>query len=627
MTRVNGIHTTLLYANSAAVTSAQLQNEGLSTRFFSGATDLRSLAGMSLGSLAYQSTKLILSNAIAFPWMRLLAPAMALSAEVSTVQASNSFFYGNHTSDWRSTWIHFACLKISSPLLSPQNIFLRHVGQSFTLVTGAEICGRIGLSDREHGSLSQRLISAGVENLQMQMGASFAALATGHGIQRLERTLIRSQEANRTAILGRDTSANEASRILARMHGSLWDIFSDLNRIDWSLRLRRWDWKTAEVDEIHLLAQDYGRLDGVQSSKLIGTMRAQMHDETARAAMGKFLLQQPNRVQLEFVRAFCHFERMDENSLNLMLNFSELHPSLRESTRGLLAQEFKGVYAELEHREGFHEAFEERILERWAELIPSVPIETSSSPNRQNHVNRLLRVARKAGDSGHRATLSLATMILKGGWQRDSALVNAYYEHARHPFNNLFLQNQFEAYVARGQVLFRSLAPESQQDVLEQLWNVEGACRWDSRAVFDRMVRALGEPKLQLYYYQRYRGMLEAEDSEAVLFAIRKLGESALPIMDYRDRADLVSRMGRRLADKDGDVVDATCDLFKSYLPTLGIYTDQIVRDLTKVVAGVRNNTLNLQHVDALSHAMPRAHRRDFITGITPTVQYLLLRD
>lgn len=632
MTRLNSIPLIFqpMFASEASV--AQLQGDAFSSRFFAGATDLRGLAGMSLGSFVYQSTKLILSTPTCLPWMRLFSPLIALSAEVSAVRASHSFLYEYESvsrDSWWTTWTHFACLKGISPLLGRQNPILRNAGQTIALVAGAELCGQLGLAEKTNGSLEERLVFAAVENIQMQMGARFVTLATGHHLHHLEKSFSQSQELNSLASSIRRQSLDaRTSRLLQTMHSYGPSDESVFYRpVSWKQRLPYLKWDILDAHALQELSLEYSNFDIVEKNALFSSVHKQIHLPQARAAIGKFLEQQNIELQLEFVRNLCHLTALSESSLSRALDFSELHPQLSSSARALMAYEFRTLHADVENREAFRNSFEAKILNRWVELIPSVPVVTiNADRNRGSHIARLIRMTRRPDQAGLRATLSLGKMIKAGGWQRDFPLIKAFFDYADSSNNILELQNAFEIYVNTGRVLFTSLESAVQQKVLEELWDSHSPSRWQARSVFDRMVRSLPERDLQLTYYRRYYDLLEANEDEAVLFAINKIDASAFPMMELSDRADLMVRISRRLADKNADVVDAACDLFDHRLSSLGTHGERVVDAVGKVVSQTSQGALGLEHIQALSAAVPERLRRKFVIQVLPAVQRILLR-
>lgn len=168
--------------NIAAFSRAQLQNDASSYGLSEELSHWQSLSAMTLGSLSYRLSGLVLRSVM--PGLsRYLAPAFALGSEVATYELSqrsllslsdstshsNLFSWsgtGGIEEGLRVSYVNFAFLKIGGHFHS-RNLFLQHLTQASAMVAGHAATAGLGWVEEEKGSLFERLVHAEAMNLQM----------------------------------------------------------------------------------------------------------------------------------------------------------------------------------------------------------------------------------------------------------------------------------------------------------------------------------------------------------------------------------------------------------------------------------------------------------------------------
>lgn len=632
MTRFISIAAALRTSLSPEISSVQLGCDALSSQFFNRATEWQGLASMTLGSLGYHCTRLALANlglAASLPVSitRFFAPLVAVGAEVSLFRASSQFLKGESSPDsWLTTFTHFSCLKGMTGFVRAQNAFIQQASQTLALVAGAELCGRLGLSDKPVGCLAERIVSAAVENAQMQAGSFLASMGTGHFFHSLERNLAAGQQRSDLSRAIRKTQHEECAPLT--MHNtSLLEEYLNLYDYSWQTRLTLWSWKLVDQDAIQDLAKDYTQLKSKERRMLFDSIRQDISEARNRSKIGEFVSRLSTEAQIELVIEFCNVARTGPDTLQVMLDFASLHPLMKMSAKSQVAHELRMAQSYVEYEKTWQEEFEGRILDAWAEVIPELPMATiNAERSRPKHLERFLKLARRPGYEGLRATLSLGSMILRAGWTRDTNLLDAFFSYSDLEENALGDPVSYRAYISQARLLIQVMDSSYQTTRLEALWNSATAQRWRARAVFHDLVTVLPDTASQLNYYKRYEKLLNDDEDVAVSFAIEKLDGYVLHLMDLPNRAALLSRIAARLSDKNPEVVYATCTLFENHLNSVVPHLDEVLEAITRNVETVsREGALGIDHIKTLADAIPRARRAEFVRRSMRTVQRILM--
>ncbi|GEM_PF-4806704 len=181
--------------------------------FSQEATNLVSFTAMMAGGFAYRLGKMgVLSIGLGrnLPFLsRLLAPAAGLASEVTAFQGSQRIFetLQRHPSPlfsapgsegfwegWRNSFVDFGMMKGVSHLLQHHNFLWQHLSQAISMVAGHQATASLGWTSACQGSIEEQLFHAEITNIQWGAGATLFALASGHRLHQLERSL--EQSAN-----------------------------------------------------------------------------------------------------------------------------------------------------------------------------------------------------------------------------------------------------------------------------------------------------------------------------------------------------------------------------------------------------------------------------------------------
>lgn len=187
------------FAAAGSLSSSQAQMDGLLESFAQGASDWRSLAAMSAGSLAYRAAKLGLlslgAGRIAPLALRLAAPALALGTEVSVYRGVTGALgasaagseAGISSREFLNDYVHFASLKLFGVAARGQGFLLSHALQDAGMLAGHQLAHGLGLIAQPQGSLMQQWVRAELANLQMQAGFALAGALSSHRLASLEK--------------------------------------------------------------------------------------------------------------------------------------------------------------------------------------------------------------------------------------------------------------------------------------------------------------------------------------------------------------------------------------------------------------------------------------------------------
>ncbi|MFO1519726.1 MAG: hypothetical protein U1F57_08720 [bacterium] len=206
MTRFSQDH----LASSGELSSFQASVDGLVSHFADEAGDWRNLAAMATGSLFYRfgrvGTLALAARAQqAAPLLRIASYGVGLAAEVTAFQGASDFLspQASHASQqtyferWRTSFVHFALLKMGGAAAQGQNVLLQHGLQDFAMVAGHGLTGRMGWTPVPEGSLAEQLVHAEVTNLQLGAGMSLMH-SVAPGLAALERNIDLSIRAEET---------------------------------------------------------------------------------------------------------------------------------------------------------------------------------------------------------------------------------------------------------------------------------------------------------------------------------------------------------------------------------------------------------------------------------------------
>jgi hypothetical protein len=190
--------------------SKVLQVDALVTRFIEEASDPKTLAALTVGSLSYRGVKtLIMGSELlsvqAGRALRPLAIFSGLGAEVISYEGVSRGFLSlsgdssnpdlwkwNGEGGWAkglaTSAVTFSSLKGAGSLVAGENWIFQQAFQSSAMVAGRQLTATIGLTAKPQGDLGQQWLEAAVTNLQMTSGMSLAQ-GIAPGLFALERSL------------------------------------------------------------------------------------------------------------------------------------------------------------------------------------------------------------------------------------------------------------------------------------------------------------------------------------------------------------------------------------------------------------------------------------------------------
>jgi|GEM_PF-5412803 len=202
-------------SNHKSLTESQKQVDGLVEKFVCQATDLKTLAPIVVGGLAYRLGRM---GVMATGGGRLASVGIGLGAEVTTFEMTNrslSSLTGDAPSNpnmWKwdgsggirqgllSSLITFGTLKGVGHLAQGENVGVQHLLQDTGMVLGHQVSGAFGLIPRPTGTLAEQFLHAEVTNLQLGAGMAWGHAITGgqfHGIERgLDLSLQNTEEVS-----------------------------------------------------------------------------------------------------------------------------------------------------------------------------------------------------------------------------------------------------------------------------------------------------------------------------------------------------------------------------------------------------------------------------------------------
>src|SRR5262245_50719212 len=167
--------------SASSVTPLQSQVDGLVGGFVEQATDLKTLAAISAGGMAYRMGRVGLMGLGSGNAVRALSVVGGLGAEVSAFEATHrglaSVTGGPGSANlWRwdgagglrqgliSSMITFGTLKGAGCLAQGQNVFVQHLMQDSAMVLGHQSVAALGFGPRPLGSLAEQFLHAEATN-------------------------------------------------------------------------------------------------------------------------------------------------------------------------------------------------------------------------------------------------------------------------------------------------------------------------------------------------------------------------------------------------------------------------------------------------------------------------------
>jgi phosphatidylserine decarboxylase precursor len=186
--------------SSIFLTSAQVRVDSLVGSFAEQATDLRSLAAMTAGGMAYRLGRIGAAGS------QFLSVGVGLASEVAAFEVTRRGLLSlDHSRPelWRwsgreglaqgltHSLISFGTLRGVGTLTGGQNLIAQHLSQDLGMVAGHHLAAWAGVGERPQGSLIDQVVEAEAVNLQMQAGMGLMHGLTGGRLQGLERQMDR----------------------------------------------------------------------------------------------------------------------------------------------------------------------------------------------------------------------------------------------------------------------------------------------------------------------------------------------------------------------------------------------------------------------------------------------------
>lgn len=197
----SGNSAALAFGNSSSqFNDSRWVNEALFEGLAAQASDFRSLASMSLGSLAFSLTRaasfsclsgLLRSTSLVKP----LSWSVALLGEVSAFRYSNQILHPENPELWndarafRATLGDFIALKGVGHFLRAESYILRQFSQASGMVLGEYVGEHFDWRDVNHSSFLQRYAHALSSGIALEAGGMLTRLGSGGRLQRIETAM------------------------------------------------------------------------------------------------------------------------------------------------------------------------------------------------------------------------------------------------------------------------------------------------------------------------------------------------------------------------------------------------------------------------------------------------------
>gem|GEM_PF-6141532 len=174
--------------STTGLTPLQVQVDGLSSAFLSQATDLKSLAALTVGGAAYRLGRVGFLGLGGGGVSRAVSLATGLGAEVTAYEVTHrglqSIGGQGHPNLW--SWngpgglrqgllqssITFGTLRGAGRIVQGENIFVQHMIQDAAMVVGHNASGTLGIADRPTGTIAEQFLHAEATLWQVQAGMS-----------------------------------------------------------------------------------------------------------------------------------------------------------------------------------------------------------------------------------------------------------------------------------------------------------------------------------------------------------------------------------------------------------------------------------------------------------------------
>src|SRR4030095_8323068 len=169
---------------SPLLSPLQSQVDGLVEGFIQQATDLKSLAALSAGGLAYRAGGIGILGWAKGALGQALSVGAGLAAEVSTFAMTQKTLNSVGTTLWKwcgpnglkqgilSSLVTFSTLKGFGKIAQGQNLIVQHGLQDLALVLGHQLLHGVGRGPKPEGTLAEQLVHAEAVNWQIKGGMS-----------------------------------------------------------------------------------------------------------------------------------------------------------------------------------------------------------------------------------------------------------------------------------------------------------------------------------------------------------------------------------------------------------------------------------------------------------------------
>lgn len=199
-------HSPFSYAESRAVSNAQLETDASVLQVSREATNGHALLAMTSASFGFQFGKILSSGLLrsipilnhSAALVQFLSSTIGLSSEVLAYEAAQRSFAalenpGIVQNTWRESFfsglVNFGTLKLGHHLFSAQNFFLREFVSDSLMVTGHHLAHALDLEKNPEGSLLQQFARAATMNLGISAGMTLLHGMSGGRLQKIQQAL------------------------------------------------------------------------------------------------------------------------------------------------------------------------------------------------------------------------------------------------------------------------------------------------------------------------------------------------------------------------------------------------------------------------------------------------------
>lgn len=210
-----------LSSHESTYSSSQLRMDSLYSSFSEQASDLRSLAAMSVGSLAFSSVRLLGTPLLStlFRSSSIVGAGTwttALMGEVAAFRATNQVLSQGHVESWydyrafAGTAMDFALLKGFSHFFHSEAFVFRHGVSATAMLSGELLRERLHWSETSNQSLLDRFVHAVVSSVALETASHVGRIVIGGRLESLGRSIegaIETHEEFESQILEPQSSA------------------------------------------------------------------------------------------------------------------------------------------------------------------------------------------------------------------------------------------------------------------------------------------------------------------------------------------------------------------------------------------------------------------------------------